>query len=218
MNPSLPSGLVPVNTADLARLVAQLQADQQKLVQDLQALQQASAPPQAQQPGLPACQKQQPFSYSVEIPLPAGANSRTPGTFTTSQDGPFVALALQAAWRETQGAYAGRWLPPSSEELYLRAAATFNFANPPRPDAVDFEYEISDGNSDRNWQDKPVPSSFLYSVAGQPAVLPVPGVFGTNSTVTVAVTPIRPVTAAGILKFTFFGYKALGLIPQPTIY
>jgi hypothetical protein len=40
--------------------------------------------------------------------------------------------------------------------------------------------------------------------------LPVPGVFATNSTITVAVTPIRPVTAAGILKFTFWGYKALG--------
>ncbi len=113
-------------------------------------------------------------------------------------------------------AYAGRWMPPSSEELYIRAAASFNFANPPRPDTIDFEFEISDGNSDRNWQDKPVPSSFLYSVNGQPAFLPVPGVFQTNSTVTVSVTPIRPVTAAGLLKFTFWGYKALGVRPGMT--
>jgi hypothetical protein len=199
---------------ELAQMIADLQQDQKQLASDLAALQQAAAPPST--PGLPACTKQQPFAYSVEIPLAQGANSRTPGTFTTSQDGPFVALAIQAAWRETQGAFAGRWLPPSSEELYIRAIASYNFTSAPRPDVVDFEWEVSDGNSDRNWQDKPIPSSFLYSVNGQPALLPVPGVFATNSTVTVAVTPIRPVTAAGILKFTFWGYKALGTPPVST--
>jgi hypothetical protein len=198
-----------LSPTDLAQMIAQLQQDQKQLASDLTALQNAAAPPSSS-PGLPACTKQQPFAYSVEIPLAQGANSRTPGTFTTSQDGPFVALAIMAAWRETQGAFAGRWLPPSSEEVYIRAIASYNFSSAPRPDVVDFEYEVSDGNSDRNWQDKPVPSSFLYSVNGQPALLPVPGVFATNSTVTVAVTPIRPVTAAGILKFTFWGYKALG--------
>jgi hypothetical protein len=205
MNPN-PYQLSP---SDLAQMIAQLQQDQKQLASDLTALQNAAAPPSSS-PGLPACTKQQPFAYSVEIPLAQGANSRTPGTFTTSQDGPFVALAIMAAWRETQGAFAGRWLPPSSEEVYIRAIASYNFSSAPRPDVVDFEYEVSDGNSDRNWQDKPVPSSFLYSVNGQPALLPVPGIFATNSTVTVAVTPIRPVTAAGILKFTFWGYKALG--------
>src|SRR5437660_1481279 len=109
----------PLSPQDLAQALAQLQADQQKLSTDLT--------------GLQPCSKQQPFAYSVEIPLPQGANARTPGTFTVSQDGPFVALALMAAWRETQGAYAGRWLPPSSVEMYIRSVATFNFANPPRP-------------------------------------------------------------------------------------
>ena len=199
----------PLTPNDLSKMLAQIQSDQQRLAADLQTLQQASSPPSTQ-PGLPPCSKQQPFAYSVEIPLAQGATSRTPGTFTVSQDGPFVALALMAAWRETQGTYAGRWLPPSSEELYLRSVASFNFANAPRPDVIDFEWEVSDGNSDRNWQDKPIPSSFLYSVGGQPAVLPVPGVFPTNSTVTVAITPIRPVTATGMLKLTFWGYKALG--------
>jgi hypothetical protein len=202
----------PSNT-DLANLIAQLQADNQKLTADVAAIQQATSCGSSQ-PGLPPCTKQQPFWYSVEIPLAQGANSRTPGTFTTSQDGPFVALAMMAAWRETQGAFAGRWLPPSSEEMYIRAIASYNFTSAPRPDVVDFEFEVSDGNSDRNWQDKPIPSSFLYSVAGQPALLPVPGVFATNSTVTVAVTPIRPVTAAGILKLSFCGYKALGTPQQ----
>src|SRR5262245_28920742 len=105
-------------SADIARLVAQLQADQQKLTQDLVALQRLASP----NSGLPACQKKQTFSYSVEIPLPQGTVARTPGTFTVSQDGPFVALALQAAWREKDGPFGGRWLPPSSTELYIRAA------------------------------------------------------------------------------------------------
>ena len=216
MNPSanLPSGITTGTPADIARLVAQLQNDQAKLQQDLQALQRAASP---STPDLPACQKKQTFAYSVEIPLKQGASSRTPGTFTVSQDGPFVALALQAAWRETQGPYAGRWLPPSSEELYVRSVSSFNFATAPRPDTCDFEFEITDGNSDRNWQDKPIPSSFLYSVAGQPAYLPVPAMFPTNSTVTVSITPIRPVTADGILKFTFWGYKALGILPPVVI-
>src|SRR5262249_19134489 len=73
------------------------------------------------------------------------------------------------------------------------------------------EFEISDGNSDRNWQDKPVASSFLYSVGGHPAYLPVPKEFDPNTTVTVSVTPVRPVTSAGVLKFTFLGYKNLVL-------
>src|SRR5262249_18422388 len=102
-------------------------------------------------------------------------------------------------------------LPPSSEEVYIRTMAQFNFANPPRPDVVDFDFEISDGNSDRMWQDKPVPSSFLYSAEGQPAYLPVPAIFQPNTTVTVYVTPVRPVTNDGLLKFTFWGYKALGV-------
>src|SRR5437870_798889 len=107
MNPSLPQGLL--SQQQLGQFLAQLQADQQRLQQDLAALQSAASP---QQPGVPLCQKQQTFAYSVEIPLKQGANSRTPGTFTVSQDGPFVALALQAAWRETEGPYSGRWLPP----------------------------------------------------------------------------------------------------------
>jgi hypothetical protein len=125
-----------------------------------------------------------------------------------------VALALMAAWRETSGSYAGRWTPPSSEEFWVRNAGSFNLSTAPRPDCVDFSFEISDGNSDRNWQDKPIPSSFLFSVAGQPAYLPVPGVFPQNSTVTVSVTPTRPVTASGILTVTFWGYKALGTPPS----
>jgi hypothetical protein len=204
----------PSNT-DLANLIAQLQADNQKLAADVAAIQQSSSC--GSQPGLPACAKQQSFFYSVEIPLAQGANSRTPGTFTTSQDGPFVALAVSAAWRETQGAFAGRWIPPSSEQVYIQAIASYNFTSAPRPDVVDFEWEVSDGNSDRNWQDKPVPSSCLSSNAGQPTLLPAPGVFATNSTITVAITPVRPVTAAGILKFTFWGYKALGTPPSSGI-
>jgi hypothetical protein len=198
-----------LSPTDLANLIAQLQQDNQKLTADVAALQQAASCGSSQ-PGLPQCSKQQAFWYSVEIPLAQGANSRTPGTFTTSQDGPFVALAVSAAWRETQGAFAGRWIPPSSEQVYIQAIASYNFTSAPRPDVTDFEWEVSDGNSDRNWQDKPIPSSCLSSNAGQPTLLPAPGVFSTNSTITVAVTPIRPVTAAGILKFTFWGYKALG--------
>jgi len=203
--------LTTASPQELARIIAQLQADQQKLLADLAALQRATQPPMGGAPGLPACQKQQTFAYSVEIPLRQGTSGRTPGSFSVSQDGPFVALALQAAWRETSGPFAGRWLPPSSNELWLRSVATFNFAAAPRPDTCDFTFEITDGNSDRNWQDKPIPSAFLYSVNGQPAYLPVPGIFPPNSTVTVAITPIRPVSADGQLTLTFWGYKALGV-------
>jgi hypothetical protein len=164
----------------------------------------------APQASTPPCSKKQAYSYTAEIALAQGSVARTPGTFTVSQDGPFVALAVQAAWRETSGQFAGRWLPPSSEELYIRQMAQFNFANPPRPDTVDFVWEVQDGNSDRNWQDKPVPSSFLYSVGGQPLYLPEPQMFMPNTTVTVYATPIRPVTAEGKLHITFWGYKALG--------
>src|SRR5690242_5138220 len=109
MNTQLPSGLVmPTNPQDLANTVAKLAADLAELQREVQAQQ----PPQS---GAPGC-KQQPYWYSVEIALQQGSVARTPGTFTVSQDGPFVAQALQAAWRETSGPTAGRWLPPSSEE------------------------------------------------------------------------------------------------------
>src|SRR5262249_22527883 len=123
MNTQLPSGLVmPTNPQDLANTVAKLAADLAELQREVQAQQ----PPS--QSGARAC-KQQPYWYSVEIALQQGSVARTPGTFTVSQDGPFVAQALQAAWRETQGPTAGRWLPPSSEEMYLRAIAQFNFVS-----------------------------------------------------------------------------------------
>src|SRR5215831_1545573 len=203
----MPQNLVtPASPQDLANIVAKLACDLAELQRQVQAREMQGGGGS----GHPC--KKQPYWYTAEIALAQGSSARTPGTFTVSQDGPFVALALQAAWRETAGPTAGRWLPPSSEEMVIRAISQFNFvSNIPRPDPVDFEYEISDGNSDRNWQDKPVPSSFLYSVGGQPAYLPVTKEFDPNTTVTVMLTPIRPVSATGILKFTFLGYKNLSL-------
>ena len=199
----------PPNQSDLAQAVAKLGSDLAGLQQTVQAMSTGGQ----SGGGPPACSKKQAYTYIAEIALPQGTTARTPGTFTVSQDGPFVALAVQAAWRETAGVFAGRWVPPSSTEMYIRNIGTFNFANPPRPDVVDFEWEVSDGNSDRNWQDKPVPSAFLYSTNGQPLYLPEPQIFLPNTTVTVSVTPVRPVTSAGLLKIAFWGYKALGL-PQ----
>src|SRR5262245_1457145 len=121
---------------DLVGTVNQLAAD----LASLQKQVQMTAP----QSSMPPCSKKQAYSYTAELALAQGSVARTPGTFTVSQDGPFVALAVQAAWRETSGQFAGRWLPPSSEELYIRQMAQFNFANPPRPDTVDFVWEVQD--------------------------------------------------------------------------
>ena len=194
----------PMNSADLSQTVARMSAD----LADLQRAVQSLMP--SQSGGMPPCSKKQAYTYIAEIALPQGSTGRTPGSFTVSQDGPFVALAIQAAWRETTGPFAGRWLPASSTVMYIRNIGSFNFANPPRPDVPDLEFEISDGNSDRNWQDKPVPSAFLYSTNGQPLWLPEPQVFMPNTTVTVNVTPVRPITSTGVLKLAFWGYKALG--------
>src|SRR5262245_8197739 len=98
MSSCTPSGVTPAIPAELSELVARLQADLHKQSCDLAALRSLVPATPPQQSG---GQKQQPFSYSVEIPLRAGTTARTPATFSVSQDGPFVALAVQAAWRES---------------------------------------------------------------------------------------------------------------------
>lgn len=134
-------------------------------------------------------------------------------TFQVSQDGPFVATHYPLAiWRPAEPENAtnfGAWRPVSTWPLPTQELGT---------DLIDISYEVTDGGSQREFQNAPVAP--LLSRPDNAIPLPVPTLFAPNSVVKFTPTFERIVfnttaeetaTTGGILWVGFPGYKIVNL-------
>ena len=203
----------------IAQLVAANNAAHSKIdacMRELAALKAAPKPGAGLNPLVPRFiedipGKRVPYSYNINLTITN--TTQTPGTFTVSQDGPFLATQLLAAWRPTAGADsganagAGRWRKINSIWALASDGAGGTYRD---PDTVDFEWRYSCSGSDRARQNEVLRSSVeLFSVHDRPYYLPIADFFERSTTVTVEATMLRTPLNAGILKFQFIGYKLL---------
>jgi hypothetical protein len=194
--------------------------------------------------------KQLPFKFQINIPLEGGSATAQTGTVTVSRDGPFVARRLYATciitdaplltvsdpggdtWDYTD--MEGRFCPISSRQLYHMWAfpadnlpLQFPIANCDGwvPPPLDFEWEYSDGGSERNRQDKPI-SGDILARHDEDGYFMNNEIFAAGTTISYVISPLRavptltlsntdtpPETDEGpldlLFKVTFDGFKVL---------
>jgi hypothetical protein len=192
-----------------------------------------------------------PFKFQINIPLDGGSAAAQTGTVTVSRDGPFISRRLYvtcivsdapiltvedpggATWDFTH--MEGRFVPITSRWHYTHwafpavsiplqwnpAAGVPGWEPPP----IDFEWEYSDGGSERNRQDKPI-SGDILARHDEDGYFMNNEIFAAGTTISFTVHPLRavptltlsntdtpPETDEGpldlLLKVTFDGYKVL---------
>ena len=152
--------------------------------------------------------KRVPYWANITIDIAASSTARVSGTYTVSQDGPFVATTLMAAFRPTGSSATAinRWRMPSSVEPEIEVTAG-TFGN----DYLDFLWEVEDSGSNRQRQNRALPSSYLANGRVNLSELGVADFFERSSVITVYITPIRTLATnrEGTLHFTLVGFKLL---------
>lgn len=194
--------------------------------------------------------KQLPFRFQINIPLVGGSASAQTGTVTVSRDGPFIARRLYATciitdapllevanpggatWDFThmEGRFVpitsrwhyGMWaFPLGSIPLQFGQASANGWVPPP----LDFEWEYSDGGSERNRQDKPISGDVLARY-DEDGYFMNNELFAAGTTISYIIHPLRaiptlilsntdtpPETDEGplnlLFKVTFDGFKVL---------
>jgi len=155
--------------------------------------------------------------YTLDAVLPFTADvdgtRASAMTFQVSQDGPFIATHYpMAIWRPAEPENAtnfGAWRPVSTWPLPTQELGT---------DLIDISYEVTDGGSQREFQNAPVAP--ILSRPDNLIPLPVPTLFAPNSVVRFTPTFERIVfnttgeqvaTTGGVLWVGFPGYKIVNL-------
>lgn len=155
--------------------------------------------------------RREPFCYSMDITIPADSTVVQPGSVVITQDGPFVATGLFAAYRITDAnataAQRGKWRPVSSADPAFGISPTF--VDPAVLQPIDFEIELTDGSSQRNLQNIPISSHMIARGREFWWNFDIGWFLERSSTITARVTPLHNMDFEGILKVSFPGYKVL---------
>lgn len=150
-----------------------------------------------------------PHLGTVEITIPAASTARLEGRFPVAQDGPFVILGIALFYERTAGPYANKYVAATTVNLEMAEAAmqlgSMLIYN--NPIGVDFDLEISDTASDREWQNIAFPSALCNEEAGFMYLFPIAYLASTNTIIKVFATPKVQQDFAGRLKVMLLGYK-----------
>lgn len=229
--------LVAVELRKLQKQIKTLDSENERLSIELQDERKAREALQRQEvhiddmPG-----KQLPFKYQININLPGGSQAPVTGTVNVSRDGPFIARRLYVSCIVTDAPVLdfggniedyshmiGRFVPVSSRWAYNNWAMDAASLTPATyvPPPIDFEWEYSDGGSERNRQDKPI-SGDIFARHDDDGFLMNSEIFAAGTTISYIVHPLRAVpilvhtldadTTGPLdlqMKVTFDGFKVL---------
>lgn len=201
--------------AALKQLHAKQQTQQQALDQ-LMSLQKAAsdAPKWVEQiPG-----RRVPFNAPINLTIDADSTSKTEGTYSVSEDGPFVVTGVALFFKKTEGAYSQIWGHAATGSARIAQTGQqhgYQFLFD-QPHLISGDVTITDRGSDRKWESADV-SSALYSPEGGGAyVLPIACMFGRNSVIEVGFTPNPSIPYSGVVQAILLGYKIIqGATFQP---
>lgn len=147
--------------------------------------------------GGPGSSNQYKHPYVAVVPLSIPATTTAvPGSTTISPGGDFVLTGMAAFWRQT------------SQALFRPIASiTEGDDASPEVNAINFDYELWIGGTGWRFQNRPVPSPWLFSNFDRPRYMPTEFIIQGGESLAVQVTPTANPTAAGTLYFCFIGYK-----------
>jgi len=226
--------LVRIELDKFADRLNQIQDENERLsaqLQDERAAREALERQQVHIDDMPG--KQLPFKFQINVNLAGGGQSPVTGTVNVSRDGPFIcrrifasAIITDAPILEDGGTtedysdMIGRFVPISSRTEYNSWARDVDDFVPDSyvPPPLDFEWEYSDGGSERNRQDKPISGDILFR-RDDDGYLMNNEIFAAGTTISFIVHPLRAVPTLTFgadsgpidlqVKITFDGFKVL---------
>jgi len=191
-------------------------ATQEQYINQLMALQKAAvdAPKWVEQiPG-----RRVPFHAPINLSIEADSTSKVEGTYSVTEDGPFVVTGIACFFKKTSGAYANIWGHATASTARIAQAGQqhgYQYLFD-QPHIISGDFNITDRGSDRKWESADV-SSALYSPEGGGAyVLPIACLFGRNSVIEVGFAPNPSIPYTGTVQMILLGYKIVqGATYQP---
>lgn len=189
---------------------------QQQFIDQMMALQKAATDSPKWIEQLPG--RRVPFMAPVNLTIEADSTSQVSGTYSVTEDGPFVVTGVAIFFKKTSGAYANIWghgaascarIAPTGQQHgygYL-----FD-----QPHVISGDVAITDRGSDRKWESADVASALYSPEGGGAYVLPIACLFGRNTVIEVAYTPNPAIPYSGTVQVILLGYKIVqGATYQP---
>jgi len=203
-----------VNAA-LKQMFVQMQTQKQAIDQ-LMALQKASADAPKWVEQIPG--RRVPFNAGIDLAIAASSSSKVEGTYSVTEDGPFVVTGIAMFYQKTSGAYANIWGYASAADARMPAAGMqFGYQGIfDQPHIISGDVTITDRGSDRKWESRDISSALYAPQAGGAYVLPIACLFARNSVIEVGFTPSVATTYSGKVQVILLGYKIVqGSTYQP---
>lgn len=178
-------------------------------LQQLTALQKATADAPKWIEQIPG--RRVPYFGVIDLPILANSTSKIDGLYPVSEDGPFVVTGVALFYKRTgsDDDFAGVW----GYATAVGARMLNNFPSVPgflgldQPHVTSGSLQLADRGSDRNWQNKEIPSAMFSPEAGGVYVLPIACLFERNSAIEASFTPGLAADYPGMVQCILCGYK-----------
>jgi hypothetical protein len=152
-----------------------------------------------------------PFWGIIDLTISADSTAKVDGTYSVTEDGPFVVTGVALFFKKTSGSYAGIYGYANAAGSRIASGSTgmqhgYQYLTD-QPWVISGSLQIADRGSDRNWQNKEVSSALFSPEAGGVYVLPTACLFDRNSVIEVGFTPGVSIPYSGSVQCVLLGYK-----------
>lgn len=189
---------------------------QQQAIDQLMALQKASADSPKWIEQIPG--RRVSFIAPINLTVEADSTSKVEGTYTVSEDGPFVVTGVAAFFKKTSGAYQNIWGYASAADARIAEVGQqhgYGYLFD-QPQVCSGDIGITDRGSDRKWESADVASALYSPQGGGAYILPIGVLFGRQSVIEVGFTPNPAIPYSGVVQIVLLGYKIVqGATYQP---
>lgn len=156
-----------------------------------------------------------PYKAVIDLPVLANSGAKVDGVYNVSQDGPFVLTGIGLFYKrmnppspEPPDPFAGIWgYATAAHARLLDTHPAEGFLGLDQPHVTSGGLQITDRGSDRQWQNKEIPSALFSAEAGGIYVEPVACLFERDSVIEASFTPGVVVDYPGLVECVLCGYK-----------
>jgi hypothetical protein len=157
-----------------------------------------------------------PYKAVIDLPILANSTAKVDGLYNVSQDGPFVLTGIGLFYKrmnppsgQPADPFAGIWgyATASASRIISVFPTAAGFLGLDQPHVTSGALQIVDRGSDRQWQNKEIPSALFSPEAGGIYVEPIACLFERDSVIEASFTPSIAVDYYGLVECVLCGYK-----------